>query len=332
MADNVAITAGAGTVIATDDIGGVHYQRVKVAFGLDDAATMVSASNGLPINVVATITLPVSAASLPLPTGAATETTLSTLNGKIIACNTGAVVLATGGNVIGAVTQSGTWSVRNQDGSGNNLTSRLVGSVRAQDVALVDASGNQIGVSGVPVRVDPTGTTAQPVTDNAGSLTVDAPVGTPVFVRLSDGTSAIATLPVSLASLPALVAGTAMIGQVAATQQTGQIYSGTTALTVKYAVINTAASGVSTVVAGVATKKIRVLSYRFQADADVSVKFRDNTAAVDLTGAMATGAKGGGGGAAFSPVGHFETAAGNALSINLSAAVQVSGHVAYVEV
>ena len=38
--------------------------------------------------------------------------------------------------------------------------------------------------------------------DGGGSLTVDAPVGTPVFVRLSDGTSAIATLPVSLASVP----------------------------------------------------------------------------------------------------------------------------------
>lgn len=41
-----------------------------------------------------------------------------------------------------------------------------------------------------------------PVTDSSGSLTVDAPVGTPVFVRLSDGSSAISTLPVSLASVP----------------------------------------------------------------------------------------------------------------------------------
>lgn len=40
------------------------------------------------------------------------------------------------------------------------------------------------------------------VGDNSGSLTVDAPVGTPVFVRLSDGSAAIATLPVSLASVP----------------------------------------------------------------------------------------------------------------------------------
>jgi len=41
-----------------------------------------------------------------------------------------------------------------------------------------------------------------PVSDAGGSVTVDAPVGTPVFVRLSDGTDPIATLPVSLASVP----------------------------------------------------------------------------------------------------------------------------------
>lgn len=41
-----------------------------------------------------------------------------------------------------------------------------------------------------------------PVTDSGGTLTVDAPVGTPVFVRLSDGSAAITTLAVSLASVP----------------------------------------------------------------------------------------------------------------------------------
>lgn len=69
-----------------------------------------------------------------------------------------------------------------------------------------DANGLKVNASGVAV----------PVTDNSGSLTVDAPVGTPVFVRLSDGSSAIATLPVSLASLPALAAGTNAIGKLAA--------------------------------------------------------------------------------------------------------------------
>ncbi len=57
-----------------------------------------------------------------------------------------------------------------------------------------------------------------PVTDSGGSLTVDAPVATPVFVRLSDGTAAISTLPVSAASLP-LPAGAAT----SALQTTGNL-------------------------------------------------------------------------------------------------------------
>lgn len=40
------------------------------------------------------------------------------------------------------------------------------------------------------------------VGDNSGSLTIDAPVGTPAFVRLSDGSAAITTLPVSMAAIP----------------------------------------------------------------------------------------------------------------------------------
>lgn len=38
MADNVAITAGSGTTVATDNIGGVNYQRVKPNFGADGVA------------------------------------------------------------------------------------------------------------------------------------------------------------------------------------------------------------------------------------------------------------------------------------------------------
>lgn len=35
MADNVAVTAGSGTTVATDDVAGVHYQRVKLDIGPD---------------------------------------------------------------------------------------------------------------------------------------------------------------------------------------------------------------------------------------------------------------------------------------------------------
>lgn len=66
--DNITANPGAGgAVLATDEIATVHYPRSKVVFGVDGVATDVSASDPLPI----------SASSLPLPTGAATETTLS---------------------------------------------------------------------------------------------------------------------------------------------------------------------------------------------------------------------------------------------------------------
>lgn len=110
MVDNVGYTPGTGATIAADDVGGVLYQRVKPAFGVDNSAVDVSASNPLPVTgsmsitgsvavtgtfwqatqpVSGTVTanagtgtFAVSAASLPLPTGAATETTLSGLSAK----------------------------------------------------------------------------------------------------------------------------------------------------------------------------------------------------------------------------------------------------------
>lgn len=47
---------------------------------------------------------------------------------------------------------------------------------------------------------------AQPVTDNGGSFTIDAPVGTPVFARLSDGSAALVGQKVAASSIPVVVA------------------------------------------------------------------------------------------------------------------------------
>lgn len=49
MADGILITPGTTTTVATDDIGGTHYQIFKQAFGALDTATLVSATSGLPI-------------------------------------------------------------------------------------------------------------------------------------------------------------------------------------------------------------------------------------------------------------------------------------------
>lgn len=53
MADNVAITSGAGTTIATDQVGGNHYQIVKLADGTGDSADIIKgdSTNGLDVDV-----------------------------------------------------------------------------------------------------------------------------------------------------------------------------------------------------------------------------------------------------------------------------------------
>jgi hypothetical protein len=52
MADNVPITAGSGTNIASDDIGGVQHQRVKLSIGEDGSATDASRTNPVPVEAI----------------------------------------------------------------------------------------------------------------------------------------------------------------------------------------------------------------------------------------------------------------------------------------
>ncbi|MCA6490931.1 MAG: hypothetical protein ACK5A2_09410 [Bacteroidota bacterium] len=49
MADNVGYTPGSGEVIATDDIGGVQFQRVKPVWGVDGVAQDVNNNTPLPV-------------------------------------------------------------------------------------------------------------------------------------------------------------------------------------------------------------------------------------------------------------------------------------------
>lgn len=65
---------------------------------------------------------------------------------------------------------------------------------------LYDSAGVEKGTGANPVRTDPTGTTAQPVSDGGGSLTVDGP--------LTDAQLRASAVPVSAATLP-LPAGAA---------------------------------------------------------------------------------------------------------------------------
>lgn len=262
MADNTVLNTGTGgDTIASDDIGGIKHQRVKVEHGADGSATDVSTSSPLPVdqtntsvadggtlpakgvqvggtdgtvfqvfstdsagrvntNVTGTVpvsgpvtdtqlrasAVPVSSASLPLPSGASTSA-------KQPALGTAGTASAD------VISVQGVASMTPVKVDGSGVTQPVSGTVTASG-PLTDV---QLRATAVPVSGTVTanaGTGPFPVSDNAGSLTVDAPVGTPVFVRLSDGTSAIATLPVSLASLPALATGSNLAGRVNVEPQT----------------------------------------------------------------------------------------------------------------
>lgn len=173
-------------------------------------------------------TQPISAAALPLPADAATQTTLAALNTKVTAVNTGAVVVSS------SVLPSG-----------------------AATAALQTQPGVDIG----------------DVTINNASIAVT-------------GTFFQATQPVSLAALPALVAGTANIGDVdVLTLPT----SGGKAIT--YVPVAQGAAGATQLAAASGAAKHKVVGCILTMSAAGTIKFHDSSG--DLTGAMDVAASGG---------------------------------------
>lgn len=154
-------------------------------------------------------------------------------------------------------------------------------------------------------------------------------------VKLTWGADGVATdasagapLPVDINSLPAANRTTDTVSSALATDA---IMTSLTALTPKFAKIVASASGATTIVAAVAAKKIRVLSWQVVCNAANNVKWQSHVTPTDLTG-LHYFAINGGVVATFSPIGYFETIVGEALDINLSAAQAVGGSLVYIEV
>lgn len=274
MADNTTLNVGTGgDVIASDDIGGVKFQRVKPALGADGAAVdSIAVSNGLdstgagiPANGIVgqlddaatgTVTenqfapVRISPRRALLVEGVASGTALA-VDGSAVTqpvSNAGLTELAAainGSNQLDvniaaqgvnvtvnahAVTNAGTFATQV---NGDALTAlqliddpvavlgtatyteaatkgMVVGAVRRDaDTTLVDTT-NEVAPLIVDARgllkVEAFSGEVLPVSDNAGSLTVDAPVGTPVFTRLSDGAAALIGQAAMAASLPVVIA------------------------------------------------------------------------------------------------------------------------------
>ncbi len=137
MADNVPISAGTGTNIASDDIGGVQYQRVKATFGLDGVATDVSSTNPLPVvdpdaSTTGTITAP--DAVVGAPAGAGATVTGASTAGSIVA------IACPGGDSAWNLQISGTL------GSSTYYYEGSLDSTNGTDGTWINVNGRQTGI------------------------------------------------------------------------------------------------------------------------------------------------------------------------------------------
>lgn len=203
------------------------------------------------------VTQPVSAAALPLPTGAATAAKQPALG------------------VAGTP-------------SSDVLTVQGIASGRA---LIVDGSG-----------------AVQPINDNGGSLTVD-------------GTVAVSSGPAAARTTDSISAALAI----------DALMNGLSVLAPNFSGITASASGATTLVAAVASKKIRVHGLFIVCAAAVTLDLQSHTTTATKTGSMPFAANGGMV-VSFSPTGWFETVAGEALDINLGGAVAVGGQLIYTTV
>lgn len=303
MADNTTLNSGTGgDVIATDDISGVKYQRVKVCQGADGSAADVSSAAPLQVTLANTGANTNKLLTTPdLPSGAATsakqdtliaqtdgiEASLTSIDGKTPALSGGRVPVDGSG-----VTQPVSGTVTANAGSGTLDTSVADGSDVAQG-AIADAS----------VAAGATGSIS------AKLRRISADIG-----ALVTGT--------------VLAAGSALIGKIISHFETGTIYNGTTALTPKFAKVTLSATG--EIVAAVTSKKIRVLRYSAMADAACTFSLKSHTTG-QISGTKYIAANGGAGGS-FCPLGHCETVSGEALDLTITGTANVSIDVTYIEV
>jgi hypothetical protein len=106
MADNLTTPLASGSALATDEIAGVHFQRIKVTWGADGAATDASAANPLPVAITTPATLPVSMAAVP--TGGSTAALQTTGNTSLATIAAAAGALPTGASTAALQTTGNT--------------------------------------------------------------------------------------------------------------------------------------------------------------------------------------------------------------------------------
>ena len=128
---SLASTTVTGSVVVTGPLTDTQLRLTAVPVSL--ASTTITGTSAI------------SAASLPLPAGAATETTLAALNAKVTAVNTGAVTISaalpTGANAIGSVSSVDTTA----SGSITAISQNVALALNGKSGAAIQITGTWVG-------------------------------------------------------------------------------------------------------------------------------------------------------------------------------------------
>jgi hypothetical protein len=215
----------------------VAAASVPVVLTAAQVSTLTPQTNALTDTQLRASAVPVSVSGLPLPTGAATEATLSALNTKVIAVDTGAVVVSSSVLPSGAATSANQTTANSSLSSIDTktpalgqalaaastpvvLTAAQISTLTPQTNALTDT---QLRASAVPVSLTSTplasgaATSANQATEIASLASIDTKL---VQTSLNFG---VATGAIRVASIPGNASGIASFGAGATSAQTQRV-------------------------------------------------------------------------------------------------------------
>lgn len=300
MADNITLDSmSGGSVIATDDIGGIHYQLMKLAYGALDSATLVSTSNGLPVSLIA---------------GSASIGTLGANSGVDIgdvtinnASGASAVNIQDGGNTI---TVDGTVAVTNADITSIKTAVEIIdNAVSGAGFNITQFGGTNVVTAGVNGMIAVGGNIAHDSADTSNPLKIGGRAQEPT------------------ASLEEVSADNDRVD--AAFDRQGRLATWL-GYPVNSVAVNFATSGDNTILAAQgAGKRIAVIGAFIQSDGTVDFRFEDGAGGTAKTGQQPLAVREG----FILPIGShpwFVGSANTLLNGELSAAVNVHGIVSYV--
>ena len=312
MAENIELDAGSGgSTVAADEIAGVHFPRSKIVIGADgvndgdvssanplpvvDAAgnallTTIDTDTGAMVTDLAAIEVLLTAANVDHAANEVLLTTIAgdttSLDGKVTACNTGAVVLSSGTvTTVSTVTnlaQLGGQAVSMGTGVRDAGTQRVTVAtddsvpvtgtfyqatqpVSGTVTANLSATDNAV-LDAIAASVAGTLTVGSHAVTNAGTFAVQVnscslPTGAATEATLSTLNGKVTACNTGAVTVSAaLPAGTNTIGGTISQLSSNTLYEGTTAKTVQHFHVVTSTSDTSIITAAGAGVKFRILS------------------------------------------------------------------------